>query len=73
VRFPSLTINHGMLLFKAADAGGRVEFAAYDPNDPERPATISFDRAARQFYLPANAYWAGGPLNVIQIFTSWFL
>jgi len=73
VRFPSLTINHGMLLFQAADAGGRVEFAAYDPNNPEHPAVISFDRAARQFCLPANAYWAGGPLNVIQIFASWFL
>jgi hypothetical protein len=73
VRFPSLTINHGMILFDAAESGGGAEFAAYDPNDPARPARLGYDKAARQFSLPANTYWAGGPLNVIHIFSSWLL
>jgi hypothetical protein len=73
VQFPSLTINHGMLLFEAARTGAGWEFAAYDPNETRRPAKIIYDTAARQFSLPANAYWPGGALNVIQIFASWFL
>ena len=73
VRFPAVTINHGMILFDVAPAGGGLEFAAYDPNDPARPARLGYDKGARQFSLPANAYWAGGALDVIHIFSSWFL
>jgi hypothetical protein len=73
VQFPAVTINHGMILFDVADTESGWAFSAYDPNDPRQPAAIMFDKAARQFSLPANAYWAGGPLNIIEIFASWFL
>ena len=73
VRFPALTINHGMILFAAAAKPDCWDFSAYDPNDPSRPAIISFDKSSRHFSLPANAYWAGGHLDVIEIFRSWFL
>jgi len=73
VQFPALTINHGMILFEATGTSGGWDFSAYDPNDPQRPTTISFHKATRQFSLPANAYWPGGTLNIIQIFASWFL
>jgi hypothetical protein len=73
VQFPALTINHGMILFDVAATGAGLSFSAYDPNDPEKPATIMFDKARRQFSMPANAYWAGGALNIIEIFASWFL
>jgi hypothetical protein len=73
VKFPALNINHGMVLFDAAETGGGLEFFAYDPNDPEKPARLKFDRAAQKFFLPANSYWAGGELNVIEIYRGWFL
>jgi hypothetical protein len=73
VRFPSLTINHGMILFDAAETATGVVFSAYDPNNPARPARLTFDRAARTFSLPLNRYWAGGGLNVIEIYRGWFL
>ncbi len=73
VRFPSLTINHGMILFDAAETATGVVFSAYDPNDPARPARLTFDRATRTFFLPQNRYWAGGELNVIEIYRSWFM
>jgi hypothetical protein len=73
VKFPALTINHGMILFEAATTGGGWTFSAYDPNDPRQPTIIKFDGATRQFSLPANTYWAGGELDIIQIFASWFL
>jgi len=73
VKFPTLTINHGMILFDVAATGGGWAFSACDPNDAQRPTIITFDKAARQFSLPANAYWPGGALNIIEIFASWFL
>jgi hypothetical protein len=73
VKFPSLTINHGMILFDVAETEGGLEFSAYDPNDPEKPARLKFDHAAKTFFLPANSYWAGGELNIIEIYRGWFL
>ena len=71
VCFPKLTINHGMVLFAATPTTAGIEFAAYDPNDPSKPACIRYDNAAETFHLPANAYWAGGPLDIIEIYRSW--
>ncbi|MGH7952327.1 MAG: hypothetical protein ACREFE_10460 [Limisphaerales bacterium] len=73
VKFPSLNINHGMLLFDAIETQNDLEFLAYDPNDPKNPARLKFDRAAGRFFLPANSYWVGGELNVIEIYRNLFL
>ncbi len=73
VRFPSLTINHGMILFDAAASKDGLVFSAYDPNDSRQPTTLAYNNAARQFSLPANSYWPGGGLNIIEIFAGWFL
>ncbi len=73
VNFPRLTINHGLLLFEGRLTPVGFEFAAYDPNQPDAPATLGYDAAARTFTLPANRYWPGGALNVIEIYRSrWF-
>jgi hypothetical protein len=72
VRFPQLTINHGMLLFDAELHGQQTTFLAYDPNDPARPARLAYAAATRTFSLPANRYWAGGNLDVIEIYRSWW-
>lgn len=72
VRFPQLTINHGIVLFAARETATAIEFAAYDPNRPEAPARIEFDQATRTFQFPANHYWAGGRVDVIEIFRGWF-
>jgi hypothetical protein len=73
VRFPELTINHGMVLFDAAITPARMEFQAYDPNDPRQPTRLTFDPSARRFLLPANTYWAGGWVNVIPIYRTWLM
>ncbi len=73
VKFPSLTINHGMIVFDATESETEIQFAAYDPNLPEKAATLAFQRAESSFYLPVNSYWAGGRLNIIEIFRSWIL
>ncbi len=72
VRFPQLTINHGMLLMSAETGRGETRFAAYDPNDPSRPATLAFEEESRSFRLPANRYWPGGTLDVLEICRNWW-
>ena len=72
VRFPQLTINHGMTVFAVEQTEGRTCFQAYDPNVPTEPAKLTFDHASRSFTLPANRYWPGGKLEVIEIYRSWW-
>jgi hypothetical protein len=73
VRFPELTINHGLLLFGAEEMPGGIRFDAYDPNIPAAPAQLIYDRASSTFTLPANLYWAGGRVDVMEIYRSaWF-
>ena len=68
VRFPQLTINHGLTLFARADLPTQVRFQAYDPNLPDRPAELVYDRPPRTFSFPPNHYWAGGRVDVIEIY-----
>jgi hypothetical protein len=73
VKFPALTINHGMILFGAEETGRGYEFQVYDPNNPKQPAQLTFDSASQAFFMPANPYWAGGKLDIIEIYRGWFL
>ena len=73
LRFPSLAINHGMVVIDGARTSAGAEFEAYDPNEPERPARLIYDRDRRTFSLPANRYWRGGTLNVFEIFRRGYL
>ncbi|HEX5531452.1 MAG TPA: hypothetical protein VFZ82_17925 [Methylomirabilota bacterium] len=73
LRFPSLAINHGMVVFDGARTDEGAVFQAYDPNVPERPARLHYDGRRRTFSLPANHYWRGGDLNVFEIFRRWYL
>ena len=72
VRFPALTINHALLAFGRAAAGPELRFTVYDPNVPGQPAELTYDRARRTFFLPRNHYWAGGQVDVIEVYRGWF-
>jgi hypothetical protein len=73
VKFPALTINHSMILFGTATTGGGVDFQGYDPNNPLQPTTLSFDQKTSAFSLPSNHYWAGGELDIIEIYRTWLM
>jgi hypothetical protein len=71
-RFPRVTINHGIVLYDLAETSSGLRFTAYDPNVPAHPAELSYSRADRTFYLPRNHYWAGGRVDVVEVYRSWF-
>ena len=62
-----------MVVFDGTRTETGASFLAYDPNEPERQARLTYDRTRRTFSLPANRYWGGGDLNVFEIFRRWYL
>jgi hypothetical protein len=71
VRFPSLSINHAILIYEGQEAETKIRFSAYDPNQPAAPVTLTFDRTTNTFMLPANAYFPGGRVDVYEIYHRW--
>jgi hypothetical protein len=69
--FPSLAINHAVLLFEAKERADKIEFDTYDPNQPDKPTVLTFDRASRTFDFPRNNYFVGGKVNVYEIYHRW--
>lgn len=70
-RFPNITINHGIVLYGLNETGQAVEFEAYDPNIPEHPVKLIYEKDSHQFTFAANRYWGGGPLKVMEIYCDW--
>lgn len=71
VRFPQLTINHALLLFGVRESAKTLEFRACDPNVSETEVPVQFDRKSRTFSLPPLFYFAGGRVDVYEIFRGW--
>jgi hypothetical protein len=71
VKFPQLTINHALLVFGAAESEKQVQFSIYDPNKPDKPKILMFDRATRTFSFAGNDYWPGGRVDIYEIYRSW--
>ncbi len=71
VAFPSLKINHALLLFDVKAVDGTLVFAAYDPNTPEHPEELVYSLADRQFIFPTNLYFVGGKVNVYEVYRNW--
>ena len=69
-RFPHITINHGIVLYGATEATRSVCFEAYDPNLPDHPTTLIYERQNRTFNFPRTHYWAGGAVNALEVFRN---
>jgi hypothetical protein len=70
-RFPRITINHGIVLYDFAESEQKIAFAAYDPNIPEHPVELIYEKKLRAFTFAPNVYWGGGVLSVTEIFCDW--
>lgn len=71
-QFPNTTLNHAVLIYAAEQSPSAITFIAYDPNDPTRPAALTFDRETRTFLLERNRYFAGGTVKVYEVFRGIF-
>jgi hypothetical protein len=71
VKFPTLTINHAVVIFGAKEDPKKIQFFVYDPNQPATPTLITYDRSTRSFFFAPNDYFPGGGLDVYEIFHKW--
>ncbi len=70
VRFPQLTINHALMLAGYRQKEKIIEFLVYDPNAPHEVSLLTYNRASCTFFLPSNAYFYGGKVNVYEIYRA---
>ncbi len=68
VSFPGLSINHAVVVYGARENGGVVAFDVYDPNQPEAPTTLTFEKTTRRFEFPRNDYFHGGTVKVYEVY-----
>jgi hypothetical protein len=71
VRFPSLAINHSLVVFEAEETPEEIRFFVYDPNHPEKPSPLTYNRKDRRFHLPRNPYFIGGRVDIYEIYHAW--
>lgn len=71
IRFPSLSINHSMVVYGIEETDTEIHFDVFDPNTPEKPSRLSFSRELRRFFYPPNINFEGGRVDLYQIYHKW--
>ena len=69
VNFPSLSINHAVVV---VGRRGEHGFVVYDPNLPDEPQLLEYDAARRTFIYPRVFYFRGGDVDVRVAFRGHF-
>lgn len=47
---PKIDVNHTLVVFDARDTAQGIEFAVWDPNDPDAPGVLAWQREPRRFW-----------------------
>ena len=70
--FPSLSINHTVLVYQAAHEQGCVRYQVYDPNYADAPKELQFDSATQIFTFEPTFYFKGGPVTPRAVYRGFF-
>ncbi len=66
--FPSLKINHVVVIFKGAREGDHFHYTVYDPNYSDAPKKLEFDAGSRVFSYQPTFYFKGGQVTARAIY-----
>ena len=72
--YPSLSINHAVLLYghapatPADTAAGIIRYRVYDPNHPEAPREMVYDGHSHQFSYQKDWDFVGGKVTVLRVY-----
>lgn len=72
LRYPSLTVNHQLLVFAAEETPSEIRFRTYDPNEAAHDVMLTYDRATHMFSLAVTPYFPGGPVKVYETYRGPF-
>jgi hypothetical protein len=71
-RFPSLKLNHVLLVFTGTRDAHTYHYRVYDPNYSDRTGRLDYDVATRSFSYQPTYYFKGGYVNVRAIYRGVF-
>jgi hypothetical protein len=66
--FPTLSINHVVVIFAGERSGTQVHYHVYDPNYTDGPKQLDYDSASRTFSYQPTFYFKGGPVQARAIY-----
>jgi hypothetical protein len=66
--FPSLSINHVVVIFHGTRDHGHYHYQVYDPNYAKEPKQLDYDVATRTFSYNPTFYFKGGTVDVRAIY-----
>ena len=66
--FPSLDINHVVVVLAGKRVHGRFHYQVYDPNYSGAPKRLDYDAATRTFSYQPTFYFKGGTVNARAIY-----
>jgi hypothetical protein len=69
-RFPSLAINHTVLVYAVRSRGSVLEFQVYDPNYTNTPKRLTYDKIQKKFSYQETFYFKGGPVTARTVYWS---
>ena len=66
--FPSLDINHVVVVLAGKRGDGTIHYRVYDPNYIDAPKNLDYDEAARTFSYQPTFYFKGGTVDARAIY-----
>src|SRR5438445_584906 len=63
-------LHHTVVAFESRDAGSTVDFVVWDPNDPDAPGIVTFDRHAGRFWATRVYDTEPGAIRVFRMYYS---
>ena len=66
--FPSLNINHVLVIISGQHEGTKFHYKVYDPNYATGPRNLDFDVPTRTFTYQPTFYFKGGPVEARAIY-----
>jgi hypothetical protein len=68
--WPIPELNHSVVAYRFDDRADRVDFTIWDPNEPDAPGVITFDRLAQGFRATHVYATRPGPIRVFRMYYS---
>jgi hypothetical protein len=70
-RFPSLKMNHVVVVYSGTHDGSGYHYHVYDPNYRDRFSHLDYDPKTRTFRYEPVYFFKGGPVTVRSIYRGW--
>ena len=66
--WPIPELNHTVVAYRFDDRSDRIDFTVWDPNEPDMPGIVSFDRIAQRFWATDVYATRPGPIRVFRMY-----